>query len=551
MKSTFLSSHKSDLLLVILAAIIWFSLLGFRDLMDPDAGRYAEVAREMLSTGDWVTPRINGYKFFDKPPMQYWGSALSMSLLGETNAAARLWCTLLGFIGALWMWLVGKRLYGDTAGRYTFLILLSAFLYVAIGHVNVLDMGVSVFLAITVGAFALAQASRDTEGKGQGWMLLCWAAAAASVLSKGLIGIVFPAASIFLYSLWQKDWALWRNLHILKGLALFLLLVMPWFILVSQANEQFLHYFFIHEHFERFTSNVHKRNHPWWYFITILCVGFLPWIINIIHTIIKPGFSWSGTPAGNFDATRFFWVYCVFIFLFFSYSHSKLVPYILPIFPFLALLTAAKLANAKQIISPIVITGLLAVGVAIVAWKIVDFAKPRTPVAIFLDYRPWLIAASVSLAIASLIAFYYRTKPTLVITTIAIGSLLAFKMGLLGFQSHSPIRSAKQMATAIQSYNIHKALKIYAINRIDYSLLYYLQRKITLVGYKGDMKFGINREPENWIPDEAAFLPLWLTAKDALAILSKQTYQSWLEKQIPMQIIYQDPRRLVVSRAAS
>ena len=547
MNYIFSSQRRTDVFLIILAGIIWFSLLGYRDLIDPDEGRYAEVAREMLSTGDWVTPRVNGYKFFDKPPLHYWGSALCMAVFGETTAAARLWVAGIGFIGALWIWFLGCRLYGDLAGRYAFLILSSSVLYVAIGHANILDMGVSVFLAITIGAFALAQSKRNTASKGQGWMLLSWAGLAGAVLSKGLIGIVFPAAAITFYSLWQRDWDLWRHLFIAKGLTLFLILVMPWFILVSQANEQFLHYFFIHEHYERFTSNVHSRNQPWWYFIAVLSVGFLPWITHIISAIFKPEFSWRVKNPGVFEASRLFWVYAVFIFMFFSYSHSKLVPYIIPVFPFLALLAGEKLANNKQFTSSIIVTGILAIAVAIVAWKIVGFAKPNTPISIFLEFRPWLIAASACLAIASLISFFYRKKQYISIPVIALCSMLAFQMGSWGFQSHSLIRSAKMMADAIRPYD-EKNIPIYAIDRYQYSLNYYLKRKITVVAYKGNMEFGIGREPGDWIEYEADFMPLWLASNQALAILEQKTYTQWLQKHVPMKVIYQDPRRIVVAK---
>ncbi len=159
----FSAQRRTNLCLIIIAAIIWFSLLGYRDLIDPDEGRYANVASEMLNSGDWVTPRVNGYKFFDKPPIHYWGSAISMAILGETNTAARLWCAILGFLGALWMWFLGYKLYGELARRYTFLILLSSVLYVVMGHANILDIGVSTFLALTLGAFALAQSERDSK----------------------------------------------------------------------------------------------------------------------------------------------------------------------------------------------------------------------------------------------------------------------------------------------------------------------------------------------------------------------------------------------------
>ncbi len=540
--------YQKPILLIVLAGIFWFAMLDYRDLIDPDEGRYAEVAREMLSTGDWVTPRLNGYKFFDKPPLQYWGAAISMAILGETNTAARLWCAGTGFLGALWMGFVAYRLYGKPAAHYTFLILVSSFLYFGIGHANVLDMGVSVFLSVAVGAFALAQAERNTASKGQRWMLISWAGLAAAILSKGLIGIVFPGAAIVFYSLWQRDWALWKNLFIIKGLSLFLLLVLPWFILVSQANDQFLHFFFIHEHFERFTSTVHNRDQPWWYFTVVLSIGFLPWITNIISAIFKPEFSWKVTNKGEFEASRLFWVYAVFIFLFFSRSHSQLVPYIVPVFPFLAILAGEKLAKHQQSLRTIISTALLAVIVAVVAWKIVGSAKPNTPLAIFLEFRPWLIAASISLALASAIAFYYRQKQPIAFTIIAMGTLLAFNLGASGYQSHTSIRSGKNMAIAIQSYTHNKDIPIYSVNNFNYSLIYYLNRTITLVGYTGNMEFGIGREVKGWIASEVEFMPTWLSSTNAIAVMSQKTYQSWLDRNIPMKIIYQDPRRYAVTR---
>jgi len=323
---------------------------------------------------------------------------------------------------------------------------------------------------------------------------------------------------------------------------------MPWFILVSQANEQFLHYFFIHEHFERFTSDVHYRNQPWWYFAVVVTAGFLPWISNILSAIFKPEFLWRVIHKGKFEASRLFWVYAVFIFLFFSLSHSKLVPYIVPIFPFLAILAGEKLAKYQQSLRTIISTLLLAIIVAIVAWKITEAAKPNKPIDIFLDFRPWLIAASLSLFIASATAFFYRKKQELAFSIIAIGAILAFNFGASGYQSHSVIRSAHQMADTIKLYSNNKNSPIYSFRRIDYSLIYYLQRTITVVEYQGNMQFGISREPKDWIATEAKFLPIWQQSNNAITIMDHKNYQAWLAQEIPMQVIYKDPRRYVVAR---
>jgi len=401
-----LNFHRNNwypVLVVGLSGVIWFLLLGYRDLIAPDEGRYAEIAREMLSSGDWLTPRLNGFKYFEKPPLQYWGTAVSMAIFGATNAAARVWCSGLGFIGALWVGFVGAQLYDRRTGLWSFLILLSSLIYTVQGHINTLDMGVSVFLTIAVGALLLAQLQRNAPERLRNWMLLAWAALAGAVMSKGLIGLVLPGVAVVLYSFLQRDWSIWRNLHILKGLLLFLLLAAPWFVLVSLDNPEFPHFFFIHEHFQRYTSDVHERTKPWWYFFVVLAVGALPWIVSILDTLLRPGFTWKPEPA-EFNPSKFLWVYAVGVFCFFSISHSKLPAYILPMFPALALLAARKLANRQSLLPEAIVAGCIAIGLLIYAWKIEGFAKPKTPLEIHLQFRPWLIGAAVLFALAAISA---------------------------------------------------------------------------------------------------------------------------------------------------
>lgn len=206
------------------------------------------------------------------------------------------------------------------------------------------------------------------------------------------------------------------------------------------------------------------------------------------------------------------------------------------------------MAKNKQNLGTTIITAVLAIVVAIIAWKIVAFARPHKPIAIFLEFRPWLIAASISLGIASLLAFMYRNKPSSAVAVIAIGSMLAFQMGSWGYQSHSSILSAKMMAETIRPYSEQEDVKIYAVERFEYSLPYYLQRHISVVNYQGNMEFGIGREPGDWLASEAEFMPVWLAAQQALAIVSPDTYQRWQKQNIPMKIVYQDPRRIVVAR---
>ncbi|MDE3207763.1 MAG: glycosyltransferase family 39 protein, partial [Pseudomonadota bacterium] len=147
--------------LFILFTVLWFSFLGYRHLVHPDEGRYAEIPREMLATHNWVTPRLDGYKYFEKPALQYWATAISYEIFGQNEAAARLWSALTGFLGVLLVYFTAKKLYSARAGLFSAAILGSSILYSAIAHINTLDMGVNFFLTLSLCAFVLGQDLRS------------------------------------------------------------------------------------------------------------------------------------------------------------------------------------------------------------------------------------------------------------------------------------------------------------------------------------------------------------------------------------------------------
>lgn len=534
-------------IVIVVAGFIWFLLLGYRDLIEPDEGRYAEIAREMLNSGNWITPRLNGFKYFEKPPLQYWGTAISMAIFGESNAAARIWCSGLGFIGALWAGYVGSRLYSRSAGYFAFLFLISTVLYAGMGHANSLDMGVSSLLFIAVGALALAQSERHLPKQERNWMLLAWAALAAATLSKGLIGLVLPGAAVVLYSIWQRDWALWRHLHLGKGLLVYLLVAAPWFVAVSYANPEFPRFFFIHEHFERFTSDVHGRTKSNWYFFAVFAIGSIPWLFSALNGIIKPPFSWKAE-AGKFEPSRFFWVYAIFVFFFFSISHSKLPGYILPMFPALALLVGENMSKRKHVIAD----GIAAIAVSAIififfVWKAEETAKIGKLASHLTLFQPWIIATASLMGAAGISALLLKDKKNLAVSVYSLCALLGVQMLSWGYQSISELRSSRVMAEAIQSYIGNNAVEVYDVNRYDQSLPYYLGRTIKLVGYTGELEFGINQEPEKWL-NEADFLPLWLNSAQAVSILNQTTYDQWSQQKIPMQVIYENSRYIAVGR---
>jgi len=535
------------LFVLFITSIIWFSLLGHRDLIDPDEARYAEIPREMVASGDWITPRLNDLKYFEKPVLQYWLTAVSFKLFGESNFSARLWLALSGYICALFIGFVGFRLYSKDAGYFAYLITISSLLFAVLGHNLTLDMSLTLFMTLGVGSLALAQNARAIPQQNRNWMLLGWASLAGAVLTKGLVAIVLPGAAAFFYMLWQRDWSLIKYLHLIKGLLLLFCLASPWFFMVSDANEEFFHFFFIREHFERFTTTEHRREGPIYYYIPILLLGVCPWLITSLSSLFKPQFSWRVTTSGHFDMDRFFWVYIVLVIIFFSLSGSKLPSYILPVFPFIALLAAKRITYSKIIKGDQWVLLVLSVVFFIIALFVEKFASELYPAELYANYRPWIIVAAIFFGLASISIFKLKHNIKLGITLASIFSLLSFQSLLGGFQEIGFTRSAVAEAAAI-SEQLPDTANVYALYSYPQALPFYLKRTITIVGYEGELEMGIHSEPHKWIPSLDEFTIRWNQESQAAAIMRLEIYEDLVNRNLSMTVISRGTRWIVVKR---
>ncbi|MEF9482350.1 glycosyltransferase family 39 protein [Ralstonia sp. 1B3] len=357
MESRLVSSRRSPWMALIVVALIGVFLALWTDdlfqrstLFRPDEGRYAEIPREMVASGDWVTPRLNDLKYFEKPPLQYWTTAATFEAFGVNAWGARLWPVLFGLGGILMTaWTLAVYRGGRTAATGA-AILASSLLYLLFGQVITLDMGVGFFLTVGACGFALAQRSGASRGGRLGWMLVVWLALAGATLTKGLIGLVVPGLIGVAYLLMTRDWALIRRMHWLPGLALYLIATAPWFVIVQQRNPEFFNFFFIHEHFQRFLTNEHHRSGKWWYFIAVGAAGLLPWTPLLFAAIGRRLGRVADLFVGTrqFDLMRWSIAWAGMIFLFFSASSSKLPGYIVPAFPALAIVLALALEKCRR-----------------------------------------------------------------------------------------------------------------------------------------------------------------------------------------------------------
>jgi 4-amino-4-deoxy-L-arabinose transferase-like glycosyltransferase len=527
-------------------ALLWFFNLGYRHLTKPDEGRYAEIPREMVASGDWLTPRLNGYKYFEKPPLQYWATAASFLAFGTSEWAARLAPGLAGFLGVLLVFWAGNRLFDPPAGLLGAAVAASNVLYVVVGHLLTLDMVLSFFMSASVLAIAVAQ--RDEAGRRR-WMLLAWAAAALAVLTKGLVGVVLPAGAVAAYVLLERDWKLLARLELLRGGLVFLAIAAPWFVLVSLANPEFPRFFFVHEHLERFLTREHDRYQPLWFFVPVLLAGVLPWIVALFPALRRAAMR---SPAPGFQAQRFLLVWCAVVFGFFSVSSSKLVPYILPLFPALSLLVGAYLGSAGRglLLAQSVVAALLGVALVLAAPLATCYASESTPPALLEATIPWLIAAGLALAAGGTLAaaFLARAKQGPALLSLACGGLLCVQSALCGHESLSPALSAYHIVHKVRD-QVKPDSPFYLVETFDHTLLFYLGRKVTMVSVTDELADPIGREPRDFLPDAAAFARAWQADREAFAMFNIDDLPAFLKAHpVPMRVIAVDPRRVIVSK---
>ena len=546
---TFSISRRSVWLLLLAVVLIWFGNLEYRKLIRPDEGRYAEIPREMVASGDWTTPRLNELKYFEKPPLQYWATAVAYEVFGEHQWTTRLWVALTGFAGILLAWFAGARLFGREAGIYAALLLGSSTLYALMAHINTLDMGVTFF--ITLGIFSLLIAQKEEQVKQRrNWMLLAWAAMALAVLSKGLMGLILPGTALFLYSVFNRDITIWKRMHWFSGLLVFLLVAAPWFVLVIKANPEFFDRFFIYEHYTRFTTKVHGRYQPWYYFIPVLMLGMLPWTLLMFDALLR---TWRNSvqKAKEFSAERFLLVWAVFIYFFFSISGSKLPSYLLPMFPALALLMGKQIADMNPrrlfwLIVPVLPVVAIMLGLAPFAAKLAD---TQVQVEMYGEYAVWLVVAMLVwlLGLGSALYLLWRDNKMAPIIVLALSSLLATQIGLSGYNTVARERSSYLLAAAIKP-QIKPDVPFYSVFCYEQTLPFYLKRTFTLVDFKDEMDFGIQQEPERWIASVDLLAKRWSMQAEAYAIVPTQMFYTLQQQGMAMKEIYRDEQYVVVGK---
>jgi 4-amino-4-deoxy-L-arabinose transferase-like glycosyltransferase len=344
---------------------------------------------------------------------------------------------------------------------------------------------------------------------------------AVAVLTKGLIGLVLPVLVMGLWIVFFQEWRLLRVFEIACYLAVFALIAVPWHFLVSLQNPEFLHFYFVEHHFSRFSSGDVGHLRPFWYYIPVVLLGLFPWVVFLPQTFLH---AWRKYHDKKIE--YFFMMYALVILIFFSISKAKLIPYVLPIFPPLAILIARFLRQAPTLqrsYGVLVFFGsVLSAGCLLFTkyWQVFDLNSTNN----------YLRIAACILIVGSILGYYFsrKNRHLALISTIVMG-------GLLGIILMAALPKMDRLTifplTQILKPQLKNEDEVVAFNHHFQDLSFYLERRVNILNSRKLFAFGMaHQQNHDWMMDDKKFNEDWLSAKRVFAVMDIEQYQKIPER---------------------
>jgi 4-amino-4-deoxy-L-arabinose transferase-like glycosyltransferase len=470
----------------VLLYVCFFAGGGALGLTGPDEPRYAAIAQAMLETGDWVTPRLHGAPWFEKPVLYYWAAALSFRALGVNEAAARLpsgLAAVLATLGLAWLaWRITSRGAAESA-LLTVLILPATVAAVGFGRAATTDMLFSAMLAL-----ALVCAAELVWQRKGGTRLLVWHMAwgvflGLATLAKGPAALVLAGGSLGLWALVTRQWKETLRLANPVSVVSFGAVALPWYVWCALRNPDFVPVFLITHNVERFWTAVFRHEQPFWFFLPILLLGLAPWLALLAPAVIEAA---TVLRVRRWAESRGFFVLCWVIFplLFFSVSKSKLPGYILPAVLPLVMLCARALARVMEENGRLARHVVAAVGATFVVLAMTAglWQKKLPPSALERlgdagALTPWLISVGISGVAVAVLALRRRVLLALLLSAMVNGGIV---LGILRLAARVDVDlSARATAAEILRWKNTEEVAQYKLHRAwGYGLGFYLHGAI-------------------------------------------------------------------------
>ncbi len=525
----------THILVAMVFSLLIFNLFsGLRPLSSPDETRYTSISAHMLQSGDYVTPKLNTIKFLDKPVLYYWVQATAMHYMGKHNWVFRLPSALFAALGCFFVFLFCLKFYSVKQAWLAMLMLMTAPLYFAMAHYVNMDIAIAVLISGTLLAYRASTLAHKVSNR-KILLYLAYVCAALGVLTKGLIGFVLPGMVIVLWHSFQKDWVGIKNALCPFGALLFIVIIAPWLYLVQKANPDFFHYFFIFEQFDRFSQSGFNNAMPFWFYIPVILVGFLPWLPLVFTGIKELLIQRNVKPSQD---TLFYLCWIVSISLFFSIPQSKIISYILPVFPPIAILMAKlccnkglseKTQSMMKRLSPLLylISAIAMSCTLLYVWN----SDYLDNIRIYLVMVNALLYASI--IISAYLAIYRNWQQQLFY--VGFSTLFIYCI-LLPSTAYWPSNNTRAFIPYLE-HHLKANDALIAYNLYPYELPIYLNRAIPVVenwqsisaskdNWKGHFVYGVTpQQKKNLLLSEQQFQVLWHSNKHVYALMPKSEYR--------------------------
>jgi 4-amino-4-deoxy-L-arabinose transferase-like glycosyltransferase len=388
-------------LILVTLYVCYFSHLGAIGFVGPDEPRYAWIARDMAETGDWVTPRLYGKPWFEKPPLFYWGAALSFRLFGVSEAAARLPSAISAFLATLALAWLALRFYGAETARWLLLLLPTTVGMIGFSHAAATDMPFSAMLTVAMVCAAVALGLTRNENSPiipqTPWLalLLFGFFLGLAVLAKGPAAIILSGGAVFFWAAFTKRWRdAFRLLHP-AAIASFCITAFPWYTLCARRNPDFFRIFIIEHNFKRYLTPEFQHIQPLWFYVPVLLIAFLPWTGLLLWSAYTGAVHLWHTRTTR-ESTWLLICWAGFSVVFFSAAQSKLPGYVLPAIPAISLIISHQMAAVVSVHRRFLRLALLSMGLILIVLSAI--VKMITPGALR-GYEAFGIRAGIVLAL--------------------------------------------------------------------------------------------------------------------------------------------------------
>jgi 4-amino-4-deoxy-L-arabinose transferase-like glycosyltransferase len=492
-------------ILFLIPFILYIGLLSVMPQMEPDEARYSLISSAMNQSGNYVTPHIKNVIYLEKPPLVSWATAIFFKIFGENDFSARLFAALCTWGCILLAYFIGRHFRDQETGLYAAMLLTISLYPFIIGRMNILDMPLAFFVCLSIWLGYLALQKQNKKHLLYLFYLFC----ALAFLTKGVIGVLFPFGILIVWLIWIGRWRQIWKLFSPIGILIFSVVAFPWLILAQKENSDFLWFFFVREHFLRFTTKMHGKTEPFYFYLPIIIGGMVPWIFYLIK-------AWNNnyikTSLFKRDENKLLIVWFLLIFIFYTLSSSKLVTYVTPLFLPIALFAGCifkryeeeismKQNNWRDVIYHLaIIFQSLIIFIALILPPIFKkYSDAEKGLVIMISDRWWLY-----ILIPAIVLILMTFLPDLIYKKFKRGwffsiyVLCAILLGAMLFPLNdflSPYRSAKVTKEAIAFY-VPPGRDLYQYKVNFYGIDFYNKIRTPVVQDFGELSEGIAKMPE-------------------------------------------------------